>query len=101
MNKLLRSFISLFLILLLVLPATNIYASPTDQIYNILNRGSNESNITNPLLLKVLNKDTSKNVKIISEKDEFKEVQENQGKDNSKKSFNDKNYMITILTTNQ
>ena len=96
MNKFLRSFISLFLILLLVLPATNIYASPTDQIYNILNRGSNKSNITNPLLLKALNKDTSKNVKIISEKDEFKETQENQGKDSSKKTFNDKSYILGL-----
>ena len=96
MNKFLRSFISLFLILLLVLPATNIYASPTDQIYNILNRGSNKSNITNPLLLKALNKDTSKNVKIISEKDEFKEIQENQGKDSSKKTFNDKSYILGL-----
>lgn len=96
MNKLLRSFIGLFLALLLVLPATNIYASPTDQIYNILNRGSNESNITNPLLLKALNKDASKNVKIISEKDELKEVQENQTKYSSKKSFNDKSYILGL-----
>ena len=69
MSKLVKKVFCLLLVLLVVLPANNkIYASPSDKIYSILERGSENSGITNPLLLKALGKDGKKSVKIITTK---------------------------------
>ena len=57
MNKLSKIIFTLILAFLVVLPANDrIYASPSDKIYSILERGNKNSEITNPLLLKVLEK---------------------------------------------
>ena len=97
MKKLINTVISLLLALSFISPViTYNYASPSDKIYTILNRKNNRESITNPLLLKALNKDTSKNIKIISENDDLKEEQENQNKINSNKTFNDKSYILGL-----
>ncbi len=74
----------------MIVPATNIYASPTDKIYTILSRGSHESSITNPLLLKALNKSKTQNIKIISTKNEFEDLQEKHP------DLNDKSYILGL-----
>ena len=76
MSKLVKRIFSLLLVLLVVLPASNkIYASPSDKIYSILEKGSENSGITNPLLLRALGKDEKKSVKIITTKDELKGIE--------------------------
>ena len=73
MSKLVKKVFCLLLVLLVVLPANNkIYASPSDKIYSILERGSKNSEITNPLLLKALGKDSKKRVKLITDRNELK-----------------------------
>ena len=76
MSKLVKKVFCLLLVLLVVLPASDkIYASPSDKIYSILEKGSENSGITNPLLLRALGKDNKKSVKIITTKDELKEIE--------------------------
>ena len=78
MSKLVKKVFCLLLVLLVVLPASNkIYASPSDKIYSILNRGNKNSEITNPLLLKALRKNKKKSIKLITTKEEFKEIVKN------------------------
>ena len=73
MSKLVKKVFCLLLVLLVVLPANNkIYASPSDKIYSILERGSKNSEITNPLLLKALGKGSKKRVKLITDRNELK-----------------------------
>ena len=82
---------SLLLALLVVLPASNkIYASPSDKIYSILEKGSDNSGITNPLLLRALGKDEKKSVKIITTKDELKGIEK------STKVINDNSSILGI-----
>ena len=91
MSKLVKRIFSLLLVLLVVLPASNkIYASPSDKIYSILEKGSENSGITNPLLLKALGKDEKKSVKIITTKDELKGIEK------STKVINDNSYILGI-----
>ena len=53
MSKLVKKVFCLLLVLLVVLPANNkIYASTSDKIYSIIESGSENSEIPNPLLLK-------------------------------------------------
>lgn len=75
MTKWIKKCLVLLLVLILALPAIS-EAAPSDRIYSILNRGSNNSGITNELILKALNKDTSKKVKIITSKKDFQEEQQ-------------------------
>ena len=91
MSKLVKRSFSLLLVLLVVLPASNkIYASPSDKIYSILEKGSENSGITNPLLLKALGKDEKKSVKIITTKDELKGIEK------STKVINDYSSLLGI-----
>ena len=91
MSKLVKRMFSLLLALLVVLPASNrIYASPSDKIYSILEKGSGNSGITNPLLLKALGKDSKKSVKIITTKEELKKV------DRPTKIINDNSYILGL-----
>ena len=88
---------SLLLVLLVVLPANNkIYASPSDKIYSILERGSKNSSITNPLLLKALGKDNKKSVKIVTTKDELKEEVKSKGIGKPIKTINDNSYILGL-----
>ncbi len=88
---------SLLLALLVVLPANNkIYASPSDKIYSILERGSENSGITNPLLLKALGKDGKKSVKIITTKDKLKEEVKSKELEKPIKTINDNSYILGI-----
>ena len=88
---------SLLLVLLVVLPANNkIYASPSDKIYAILERGSKNSSITNPLLLKALGKDNKKSVKIVTTKDELKEEVKSKGIGKPIKTINDNSYILGL-----
>lgn len=91
MSKLVKRIFSLLLVLLVVLPASNkIYASPSDKIYSILEKGSGKSGITNPLLLKALGKDKKKSVKLITTKEELKNI------DRPTKVINDNSYILGI-----
>ena len=91
MSKLVKRIFSLLLVLLVVLPASNkIYASPSDKIYSILEKGSGNSGITNPLLLRALGKDEKKSVKIITTKDELKGIEK------STKVINDNSSILGI-----
>ena len=91
MSKLIKRIFSLLLVLLVVLPASDkIYASPSDKIYSILEKGSENSGITNPLLLKALGKDEKKSVKIITTKDELKGIEK------STKVINDNSSILGI-----
>ena len=91
MSKLVKRMFSLLLALLVVLPASNrIYASPSDKIYSILEKGSENSGITNPLLLKALGKDSKKSVKIITTKEELKKM------DRPTKVINDNSYILGL-----
>ena len=76
----------LVMLVALLLPANdNIYASPSDKIYSILERGSKNSEITNPLLLKALGKGTKKRVKLITDKNELTNELRNETKIGTKK----------------
>ena len=91
MSKLVKRIFSLLLVLLVVLPASDkIYASPSDKIYSILEKGSGNSGITNPLLLRALGKDEKKSVKIITTKDELKGIEK------STKVINDNSYILGL-----
>ena len=91
MSKLIKRIFSLLLVLLVVLPASDkIYASPSDKIYSILEKGSGNSGITNPLLLRALGKDEKKSVKIITTKDELKGIEK------STKVINDNSYILGL-----
>ena len=91
MSKLVKRIFSLLLVLLVVLPASNkIYASPSDKIYSILAKGNDNSDITNPLLLRALGKDEKKSVKIITTKDELKGIEK------STKVINDNSSILGI-----
>ena len=93
MNKLVKKVFCLLLVLLVVLPANNkIYASPSDKIYSILERGSKNSEITNPLLLKALGKGSKKRVKLITDKNELT----NELKTETKKVINDNSYILGL-----
>lgn len=89
MTKWIKKCLVLLLVLILALPATS-HAAPSDRIYSILNRGSNDSGITNELILKALHKDTPKKVKIITSKKDFEE-QHNTVKTNT--AGNDNSYI--------
>ena len=66
----------LVLLVALLLPANDkIYASPSDKIYDILERGSKNNEITNPLLLKALGKKEKKSIKLITTKNELKKIE--------------------------
>ena len=89
MSKLVKKVFCLLLVLLVVLPASNkIYASPSDKIYSILERGSKNSEITNPLLLKALGKGSKKRVKLITDRNELKTE--------TKKVINDNSYILGL-----
>ena len=89
MSKLVKRMFSLLLALLVVLPANNkIYASPSDKIYSILERGSENSGITNSVLLKALGKDPKKRVKLITDKNELKHE--------TKKVINNNSYILGL-----
>ena len=93
MSKLVKKVFCLLLVLLVVLPANNkIYASPSDKIYSILERGSKNSGITNSLLLKALGKESKKRVKLITNKNELK----NELKTETKKVINDNSYILGL-----
>ena len=93
MSKLVKRVFSLLLALLVVLPASNrIYASPSDKIYSILERGGKNSEITNPLLLKALGKGSKKRVKLITDKNELT----NELKTETKKVINDNSYILGL-----
>ena len=93
MSKLVKKVFCLLLVLLVVLPANNkIYASPSDKIYSILERGSKNSGITNPLLLKALGKGSKKRVKLITDKNELT----NELKTETKKVINDNSYILGL-----
>ena len=93
MTKWIKKYLVLLLVLILALPATS-EAAASDRIYSILNRGSNNSGITNELILKALNKDTSKKVKIITSKKDFEEEQRSTIK--TKITGNDNSYIIGL-----
>ena len=96
MSKLIKRVFSLLLALLVVLPANDkIYASPSDKIYSILERGSKNSGITNPLLLKALGKD-KKSIKLITTKYEFDKKIKNKGIDQPTKVINDNSYILGL-----
>ena len=89
MSKLVKKVFCLLLVLLVVLPASNkIYASPSDKIYSILERGSKNSEITNPLLLKALGKGSKKRVKLITDRNELKSE--------TKKVINNNSYILGL-----
>ena len=93
MSKLVKKVFCLLLVLLVVLPASNkIYASPSDKIYSILERGSKDSEITNSLLLKALGKGSKKRVKLITDKNELT----NELKTETKKVINDNSYILGL-----
>ena len=93
MSKLVKKVFCLLLVLLVVLPASNkIYASPSDKIYSILERGSKNSEITNPLLLKALGKDSGKRIKLITDRNELK----NELKTETKKVINNNSYILGL-----
>ena len=96
MSKLVKRVLSLLLALLVVLPANNeIYASPSDKIYSILERGSKNSGITNPLLLKALGKD-KKSIKLITTKYEFDKKIKTKEIDQPTKVINDNSYILGL-----
>ena len=96
MSKLIKRVFSLLLALLVVLPANNeIYASPSDKIYSILERGSKNSGITNPLLLKALGKD-KKRTKLITTKYAFDKKIKNKEIYQPTKVINDKSYILGL-----
>ena len=81
----------------LLLPANdNIYASPSDKIYSILERGNKNSEITNPLLLKVLGKKEKKSIKLITTKEEFKEIVKTKEVEQPTKVINDNSYILGL-----
>ena len=93
MSKLVKKVFCLLLVLLVVLPASNkIYASPSDKIYSILERGGKNSEITNPLLLKALGKGSKKRVKLITDRNELK----TELKTETKKVINDNSYILGL-----
>ena len=93
MSKLVKKVFCLLLVLLVVLPANNkIYASPSDKIYSILERGGKNSEITNSLLLKALGKSSKKRVKLITDRNELK----NELKTETKKVINDNSYILGL-----
>ena len=97
MNKLSKIIFTLLLAFLVVLPANDrIYASPSDKIYSILNRGSKNSEITNPLLLKALGKDEKKSIKLITTKEEFKEIVKTKEVEQPTKVINDNSYVLGL-----
>ena len=96
MSKLVKRVLSLLLALLVVLPANNeIYASPSDKIYSILERGSKNSGITNPLLLKALGKD-KKSIKLITTKYEFDKKIKSKEINQPTKVINDNSYILGL-----
>ena len=96
MSKLVKRVFSLLLALLVVLPANNeIYASPSDKIYSILERGSENSGITNPLLLKALGKD-KKSIKLITTKYEFDKKIKNKEIYQPTKVVNNNSYILGL-----
>ena len=87
----------LVMLVALLLPANdNIYASPSDKIYSILNRGNKNSEITNPLLLKALGKDKKKSIKLITTKEEFKEIVKTKEVEQPTKVINDNSYVLGL-----
>ena len=96
MSKLIKRVFSLLLALLVVLPANNeIYASPSDKIYSILERGSKNSGITNPLLLKALGKD-KKSIKLITTKYEFDKKIKTKEINRPNKVINNNSYILGL-----
>ena len=84
-NKLIKVIAILLSSLLMLLPASNAYAS-SDKIYEILSKVEHKSNIRNPKLLKALGiSDNKKTIKIISTRNEVKEEIENKVVKNSNK----------------
>ena len=96
MSKLIKRVFSLLLALLVVLPANDkIYASPSDKIYSILERGSENSGITNPLLLKALGKD-KKSIKLITTKYEFDKKIKTKEINRPNKVINNNSYILGL-----
>ena len=93
MYKFIKKCLVLILVLILALPAAS-EAAPSDKIYSILNRGSNEGSIKNELLLNALNKDAPKKVKIFTNKKDFE--QEQGKKISTKTTGNDNSYIIGL-----
>lgn len=84
-NKFVKMIAILLSSLLMLLPASNTYAS-SDKIYEILSNIEHKSNIRNPKLLKALGvSDTKKTIKIISTRNEVKEEIKNKVVKNSNK----------------
>lgn len=84
-NKFAKVIAILLSSLLMLLPASNAYAS-SDKIYEILSKAEHKSNIRNPKLLKALGiSDAKKTIKIISTRNEVKEEIENKVVRNSNK----------------
>ena len=84
-NKIIKAIAILLSSLLMLLPASNAYAS-SDKIYEILSKIEHKSDIRNLKLLKALGvSDTKKTIKIISTRNEVKEEIENKPVKNSNK----------------
>ena len=93
MYKFIKKCLVLILVLILALPAAS-EAAPSDKIYSILNRGSNEGSIKNELLLNALHKDAPKKVKIFTNKKDFE--QEQGKKISTKTTGNDNSYIMGL-----
>ena len=84
-NKFVKVMAILLSSLLMLLPASNAYAS-SDKIYEILSKVEHKSNIRNPKLLKALGiSNTKKTIKIISTRNEFEKEIDNKPVKNSNK----------------
>ena len=84
-NKFVKVIAILLSSLLMLLPASNAYAS-SDKIYEILSKVEHKSNIRNPKLLKALGiSDTKKTIKIISTRNEVKKEIDKKAIKNSNK----------------
>ena len=84
-NKFVKVIAILLSSLLMLLPASNVYAS-SNKIYEILSKVEHKSNIRNPKLLKVLGiSDSKKTIKIISTRNEVKKEIDNKAIKNSNK----------------
>ena len=84
-NKFVKVIAILLSSLLMLLPASNAYAS-SDKIYEILSKVEHKSNIRNPKLLKALGiSNTKKTIKIISTRNEVKKEIDNKAIKNSNK----------------
>ena len=84
-NKFVKVITILLSSLLMLLPASNAYAS-SDKIYEILSNIEHKSDIHNPKLLKALGiSNTKKTIKIISTRNEVEEEIDNKAIKNSNK----------------